>query len=194
VFEAQVDPQTQAMYRVIEFGFLGGSGGLGAGTGTVSVSVDLSPSSEAATRLIDESGFEEFNGEEARSTNELVRAANDDIDFAGLSAGTASAVAAADARQDPAVQEVLARAVSPCGNDRIDSGEVCDPPFQQAQCSFDRICADDCAACVSASSCERRCCPGRNDFCQPPNADCFCDDACGEFADCCSDFAQFCAN
>jgi hypothetical protein len=194
VFEADVEPPTQTKYRVVEFGFLGGSGGLGAGTGTASLQVEISPSSDAATSLIDESGFDLFNGEETRSLNEVVRSANGDTDFAGLSAGTASALAAVEAGQDPTVQEVLARAVSPCGNERIDSGEACDPPFLQAQCSFDQVCAGDCTACVSASSCDRRCCPGRNDFCKPPNAECFCDDACVEFFDCCADFVQFCAN
>lgn len=193
VFEADVEPPTATTYRVIEFGLLGsGAQGAGVGIGTIALEVDVDPSSEAATRLADESGFEQFNGEETRSLNEVVRSANQDTNFAGLSPGTASAAATEEARQDPTVQQVLARAVSPCGNERLDTGEACDPPFQQAQCSIDQVCADDCTACVSASSCERRCCPGRNDFCQPLNADCFCDDACLEFFDCCPDFGQFC--
>jgi hypothetical protein len=195
VFEAEVEPPTATKYRVIEFGRVGpGFAGAGAGTGTVSLEVEISPSSEGATRLIDETGFAEFNGEETRSLNEAVRSANQGTSFAGLEAGMAGAVAASQARQDAVVQQVLARAVSPCGNGSVDAGESCDPPFQQAQCSFDQVCADDCTICVSASSCDRRCCPGRNDFCKPPNADCFCDDACVEFFDCCPDFGQFCAN
>ncbi len=80
-----------------------------------------------------------------------------------------------------------------CGNGTLEAGEACDPPASQAQCASNQICTNDCARCVSNTSCDGRCCPGRNDACTPTTgAGCFCDDACVQFGDCCSDFQQFC--
>ena len=51
---------------------------------------------------------------------------------------------------------------------------------------------NDCSQCVSATSCEGRCCPGRDDFCTPPQAQCYCDEACRSFNDCCDDVSFAC--
>ena len=39
----------------------------------------------------------------------------------------------------------------------------------------------------------RECCKGRNDGCMQPN-ECFCDQACVGFRDCCQNFGQNCGN
>src|SRR5690606_3617274 len=65
-----------------------------------------------------------------------------------------------------------------CGNGVIESPEACDPPGSSDGCGSGFLCTNDCSQCVSATSCEGRCCPGRDDFCTPPNAACYCDEAC----------------
>ena len=44
---------------------------------------------------------------------------------------------------------------------------------------------------VQGGSCENFCCSGENQGCSP-NGDCFCDDACTNFEDCCADYGYWC--
>ena len=88
--------------------------------------------------------------------------------------------------------EFSCRATAECGNGTVESGEVCDPPGASGGCGSGFLCTNDCSECVSATSCEGRCCPGRDDFCTPPDAQCYCDEACRQFEDCCNDVSFAC--
>lgn len=79
-----------------------------------------------------------------------------------------------------------------CGNGRVEQGEACDPPGDSGGCSSGFLCTNDCTECVSAISCEGRCCPGFDPGCRPPGAACFCDEACRQFQDCCDDVSIAC--
>jgi hypothetical protein len=92
----------------------------------------------------------------------------------------------------PALLEWSCRSFAECGNGEVEEGEVCDPPGAGGGCGSGFLCTNDCSQCVSSTSCEGRCCPGRDDFCTPPDAQCYCDEACREFQDCCQDVSNAC--
>jgi len=92
----------------------------------------------------------------------------------------------------PALLEWSCRSFAECGNGRVEQGETCDPPGASGGCGSGFLCTNDCSQCVSATSCQGRCCPGRDDFCTPPDAACYCDEACREFQDCCGDVSSAC--
>ena len=93
---------------------------------------------------------------------------------------------------DAELVEFSCRATAECGNGILESGETCDPPGSGGGCGSGFLCTNDCSDCVSATSCEGRCCPGRDDFCTPPDAQCYCDEACRSFEDCCQDVSFAC--
>ncbi|MEW6269019.1 MAG: hypothetical protein AB1689_06935 [Thermodesulfobacteriota bacterium] len=95
-------------------------------------------------------------------------------------------------RSEPAILQWSCETVAECGNGQVEEGEECDPPGQSSACGSGFLCTNDCSQCVSATSCEGRCCPGRDDFCTPPQAQCYCDEACREFEDCCDDVSSAC--
>jgi len=93
---------------------------------------------------------------------------------------------------DVEVVEFSCQATAECGNGVREGSETCDPPGSSGGCGSGFLCTNDCSDCVSATSCEGRCCPGRDDFCTPPDAQCFCDEACRSFRDCCKDVSFAC--
>ena len=93
---------------------------------------------------------------------------------------------------DPELLEFSCESTAECGNGEIETGESCDPPGASGGCGAGFLCTNDCSQCVSATSCEGRCCPGRDDFCTPPQAQCYCDEACRGFQDCCEDVSSAC--
>lgn len=70
----------------------------------------------------------------------------------------------------------------------------CDDPC--AMCTADEICLDGaCQPKDATTSCELRvpqCCPGQDDSCTAPDAECFCDAYCVEAGDCCADVCSVC--
>jgi hypothetical protein len=96
VFEAPIDQSTK--YRAIDFGPVAQSG---AGSGADIRNVVLSPTSEAAVRLLDERGLENFDDESVLVIIDLVDEANDDTDFGGLTPEQAVLLALDVARNDP---------------------------------------------------------------------------------------------
>ena len=102
-------------YRTIGFGFLSSidartaAGGAGAGErDPASLEVLLSPSSEAAVRIIDENDFATFSDQGVLEINDAVVRANADLNFAGKSAAEGATVAVDDAREDPGVLAAIA--------------------------------------------------------------------------------------
>ncbi len=62
-------------------------------------------------------------------------------------------------------------------------------------CSDGEVCLDgQCQAKSTSNSCELReaCCPGQDNSCNPPDASCYCDEACQDLGDCCPDACNFC--
>jgi len=92
----------------------------------------------------------------------------------------------------PVLLEWSCRSFAECGNGELEEGEECDPPGSGGGCGSGFLCTNDCSQCVSSTSCEGRCCPGRDDFCTPPDAACYCDEACRDFQDCCQDVSSEC--
>ena len=95
-------------------------------------------------------------------------------------------------REPPRNLSFSCRTIAECGNGELEEGEACDPPGASGGCGSGFLCTNDCSDCVSAISCEGRCCPGRDDFCTPPDAQCYCDEACRSFEDCCTDVSAAC--
>jgi hypothetical protein len=95
-------------------------------------------------------------------------------------------------RSEPEILSWSCETVAECGNGQVEEGEACDPPGASGGCGSGFLCTNDCSDCVSATSCFGRCCPGRDDFCTPPQAQCYCDEACREFEDCCNDVSAAC--
>lgn len=84
--------------------------------------VQIDPNSEAALRLLAESGLENFSKSAIQDTVAAVRTANAANSFAGESAAAAVNTAVATARQQPAVQQALAATrpfcLGNCNDDR----------------------------------------------------------------------------
>jgi uncharacterized repeat protein (TIGR01451 family) len=111
IFEAEVEPESQTVYRRIRFGPLSGSassGLVGAGAGLSSIDgIVLGPSSEAAVRLIEGTGLENCNESNVTDIFDAVDDANADVDFSGSTAAQAAVLAVEDAADDPLVQSTL---------------------------------------------------------------------------------------
>ncbi|HEY8516303.1 MAG TPA: hypothetical protein VIS07_12375 [Candidatus Binatia bacterium] len=93
---------------------------------------------------------------------------------------------------EPEILQWSCASVAECGNGIVEEGEACDPPGQSSSCGSFSLCTNDCSQCVSATSCKGRCCPGRDDFCTPPDAACYCDEFCRNAQDCCDDVLEAC--
>jgi hypothetical protein len=86
----------------------GGSGGQAAGGNGVEVlDVGIDPSSEAAVRLLDDAGVQNFSDDGVLNVIEAVRVANEATIFADLSAADAADLAFDTAAADPTVQAAL---------------------------------------------------------------------------------------
>jgi hypothetical protein len=110
VIDSEIDV-ARHMYRTMDFGSLTGFGaafgrGVGAG-GAVPLDLTLSPISEAAVRLIDENGLENYVDAGIPMIIAAVEAANAGTNFAGLSVEEAVAAAEENARMDDEVDEEL---------------------------------------------------------------------------------------
>jgi hypothetical protein len=108
VFEADVEPVTATTYRVIDIGPAGtgrAADALGSAAGLASVIID--PISEAATRLLDANGLENFSADGVAAVSDAVRTANVDTSFAGIGAAAGADAATATASFDPVVQLTL---------------------------------------------------------------------------------------
>jgi hypothetical protein len=109
VFQADVDPDDDTSYRVMDLGPSGSRIGSAAGAQPASLEdILISPATEAAVRLLNEAGLENYDGDGVLAVTEAVIAATADLDFAGLTAAAAADLAEETARQDPAVQSALA--------------------------------------------------------------------------------------
>jgi hypothetical protein len=109
VFQADVDPEHATNYRVMDLGPSGSRIGSAGGAQPASLEdIVVSPATEAAVRLLNEAGLENFDGDGVLAVTDAVIAATADLDFAGLTAAAAADLAEETARQDPAVQSVLA--------------------------------------------------------------------------------------
>lgn len=99
VFEAQVDDDTS--YRAIRF----------AGRGLGGEPLVLGPVSEAATRLIAQSGPPSFSADEVIEITAAVEAATRQVDFSGLTASAAAQRATDLAGEDATVRDAITRAL-----------------------------------------------------------------------------------
>jgi hypothetical protein len=103
IFEAVVDPPSDTRYRVIDIGPAaaeGTSGGL--------MEIVISPATEAAVRLLEANGLQNFDADGIAAVIAAAVAANADTDFAGLTAAEAANLATQVATDDPTVQMVIA--------------------------------------------------------------------------------------
>jgi Domain of unknown function DUF11 len=110
LFAAQVDSTTE--YRAIDLG--PGAAAAANPRGVMRpplTDVELGPASEAATRLIDETGLQNCSPTDLAAINQAVSIANRGTSFANLSVAAAVDTALSVANQDPAVQ-----AVAGCGD------------------------------------------------------------------------------
>ena len=108
VIEAKPAPGTA--YRIIDFGLLAAGAAAirtAAGHGADLDNLTLSPVSEAAVRLLDENGLQNFTGEGAAAVMDAVAQANATTSFAGLDPATGAIVATETARNDPAVEATI---------------------------------------------------------------------------------------
>jgi hypothetical protein len=71
----------------------------------------LSPVSEAAVRILDENGLQNFSASGAQQVADAVIAANADTSFAGLDVEAAATLATTTAQTDPGVQEAIQQAM-----------------------------------------------------------------------------------
>lgn len=107
LLEASITEVT--LFRTMDLGGVSGAAfSLVAGLPLDERHFDISPSSEATVRLLDQEGLELFTPEGVRALFAAVDAANAATDFAGLDAEEAAALALAVAVADPTVQQVLA--------------------------------------------------------------------------------------
>lgn len=118
LFEAAVEATSQSKYRTMDFGPLSAGFALSVDQGRVASlalldGLEISPRSEAAVRLLSESGLQNFTDEGVIEIIESVALATANTSFAGLDAAAAAEVAAMDALQDEVVQETL-------GQNRLD--------------------------------------------------------------------------
>jgi hypothetical protein len=93
----------------------GASAGGGAGVEEPEISVD--PISEAATRLLEAAGLQNYGDEGLDAVLAATREANADTEFAGLDGDEANDLAENTAAADPAVQTVLEENILPCIGD-----------------------------------------------------------------------------
>lgn len=112
LFEAAIEATSGSQYRTMDFGPLSGGIGAGAGgggaTGRVLLAgLEVSPRSEAAVRLLDENGLQNFTDEGVIEIIETVARATANTSFAGLDAATAAEVAEEEAAQSPTVQSAI---------------------------------------------------------------------------------------
>jgi hypothetical protein len=110
VFEAQIAGQT--MYRTLAFGPIAAGSGAGAGE-ELTLEIVISPTMEAATRLVDENGLESFDDEGVAAVAAAVEQANQETNFAGQGDEGGAVVAADVARADPGVQQTLQERLTP---------------------------------------------------------------------------------
>jgi hypothetical protein len=101
IVEARVEPATT--YRVIVFGPLGNGG---AGAQTLD-NILLSPTSEAAVRLLAENGLQNFDDDGVDAVIDAVQVANANTNFAGQGAEQAVLTALGIARADSTVESVI---------------------------------------------------------------------------------------
>jgi hypothetical protein len=108
-------------------------------------------------------------------------------EFAQTSAGTFSKAninllaAACGGCDEPSCQELLDMCVDDCTVSGCPAGEICIEGVCQTQTQ-----QNSCALRVPS------CCPGQDDSCTAPDAECFCDDHCTEAGDCCPDVCAKC--
>jgi hypothetical protein len=110
LFEAEISGQL--VYRTLAFDPIRADFGAGVG-GDASLEIVISPSSEAAVRLVDEIGLENLDNEGAVAVIAAVEDANRGTDFAGTGVEMAVVVAAEVARDDPEVQQTIEARVTP---------------------------------------------------------------------------------
>jgi YVTN family beta-propeller protein len=103
VYEADVEPATP--FRGLNFGPL--AAGSGAG---IDDDVVIDPNSEAAVRLVDESGLGNLSDDGVEAVIETVQIANADLSFAGLDAAAAASMATDEASQDASVTTAIEEA------------------------------------------------------------------------------------
>jgi hypothetical protein len=111
---ATVDADSSSEYRAIDIGpaGFGAAGDIGSGAGS-DRDVIISPASEAAVRLLDQGGLENFDRDGIVVVQQAVEAANQATDFEGLSAAAAAELAEAVAMADPVVEATVVSALSP---------------------------------------------------------------------------------
>jgi hypothetical protein len=110
LFEASVSDAS--VYRVMDFGTLSGAARRGVGAAGLEQTLQplIDPSSEAAIRLLDRNGLQNFTPQGVRDVIAAVRDANQSTVFDGLGDEEAAALALAVALADPTVLQVLAAA------------------------------------------------------------------------------------
>lgn len=116
VFEAQVRQDTGTKYRTMDFGSLAGGSALGVPPPSPSPvdEILIGPASEAAVRVLQENGLENFDDQGAGEILATAEASNDETDFAGLDPDSAADLAEQTAAEDPAVQAVVNRSRTLC--------------------------------------------------------------------------------
>ncbi|MFQ5668373.1 MAG: hypothetical protein ACE5I7_18350 [Candidatus Binatia bacterium] len=112
VIEADVEVDTGATYRIIDFGFVGSRAGsrsedVGQGHAATLDDLRIDPVSEAGVRLLAEAGLEKFADDAIVEIIETARVANAGMTFAGASAADAATIATQTAEADPVVQETI---------------------------------------------------------------------------------------
>jgi hypothetical protein len=111
IFEAQVDAQIE---RDVVFGPAGaGAVNVLNGSAGADITIEgvvLSPVSEAAVRILDQNGLQNFSATGVQQVADAVVAANADTSFAGLDVEAAATLATTTAQADPGVQEAIQQA------------------------------------------------------------------------------------
>jgi hypothetical protein len=112
LFEAAVESTPSSRYRTMDFGPLsagfGFSAGVGRGAGRILLgNLEISPRSEAAVRLLDENGLQNFTDEGVIEIIEAVARATANTTFAGLDAAAAAELAESSAARDQVVQTTI---------------------------------------------------------------------------------------
>jgi len=99
------DVEGATVYRNMDFG--PSTGGSGGGAGGEVLDANLDPSSEAAVRLLDDAGVQNFSDDGVRNVIEAARVANQATIFTDLSAADAADLAFDTAAADANVQAAL---------------------------------------------------------------------------------------
>lgn len=112
LFESAVEATSGSKYRTMDFGPLAGGFGFSAGEGRAAGlalldDLEISPRSEAAIRLLDENGLQNFTEDGVIEIIESVAVATANETFAGLDAAAAASLAQMNAAQDQIVQETI---------------------------------------------------------------------------------------